>query len=124
MKVGALNLLGLATCAYGAVASPDYQLVYAEITLNRIKYESTVIYTTPAQMATSLGTVSFTLDNTLLPYELDCKAYATRYPDMFYGEIVYDCLTPEGKVPASETVFTFSRPDGRFTLNQTWQADG
>jgi hypothetical protein len=91
-------------------------------TLKDITYSSEIIYSTPAHLAVADATISFNLTNKVLPYTTHCTATSLRYPDFFYGEIVYQCATPTGAGvgPVASANFTFSEPGGVFTVNQTW----
>jgi hypothetical protein len=95
-------------------------------TLRDITYSSEIIYSTPAHLAVSDATISFNLTNKALPYTTHCTATSLRYPDFFYGELVYKCDAPSGAGigPAASANFTFSYPDGVFSVNQTWEGEG
>jgi hypothetical protein len=118
VNLSTLKVVAFATWAYMATASPVRHPDNPEITLWGIKFTSTVIYSSPSHMAVATGTIDFTVENSLLSYTLSCQAYASRYPEIFYGEIPYECEAPADSLGGG--TFTFSRPDGAITLNQTW----
>lgn len=66
-------------------------------TLSDITYESNYVYSTPAHLATSLGTIKFNLTNPAEPYVTHCMAQSTRYSGFFYGDQTYtvSCLLSE-----------------------------
>jgi hypothetical protein len=87
-------------------------------TLSEITYSSSMVYSTPAHLATYGGYISFSLSNPEVSYVTACSARGVHLQDFFYGEITYTCDKPEGAT--GETTFTFSRPDNSFNVNQTW----
>ncbi|KAK0385659.1 hypothetical protein NLU13_6836 [Sarocladium strictum] len=85
-------------------------------------YHASYIFTTPAHQ-NSWGYVNFTLSNPALSYKPVCTAASSQLSDFFYGDLVYDCqVLPDGSHPSGEgaATFTFSRPTGQLSINQTW----
>ncbi|KAF2469185.1 uncharacterized protein BDR25DRAFT_304672 [Lindgomyces ingoldianus] len=113
------NILTLLTVATSALATPlqprEKKLAFH---LHDINYSSSMVYSTPAHLATYGGTIAFNLSNAAVPYVTKCSAYGMHLQDMFYGEIVYTCDAPAGSTGV--TSFTYSRPGNEFQVNQTW----
>ena len=91
-------------------------------TLTDINYSSSMVYSTPAHLATYGGYIQFNLTSTAVDYITRCSARGVHLQDFFYGEIVYTCEQDAG--PSALTNFTFSRPDNSFSVNQTWCENG
>ncbi|KAI1419972.1 hypothetical protein F5Y12DRAFT_173571 [Xylaria sp. FL1777] len=89
-------------------------------TIEDFTYHAGYIFTTPAHQVSS-GSVAFNITNPALPEKVSCTAYSTWLEDFFYGNINYNCLVPEGS--GVKTSFSFSRPSGELSINQTWTCD-
>ncbi|KAF9880110.1 hypothetical protein CkaCkLH20_02064 [Colletotrichum karsti] len=89
----------------------------SEWTLTDFDFHASYIFSTPSHQ-NSWGYISFNVTNPVLDYAVSCGAASSRLNDFFYGEQVYQCKAPDGESTA--TSFTFSRPDGAVTLNQSW----
>jgi len=97
----------------------------ATFTLHDITYSSQMIYSTPAHLAVSSGTIAFNLTNTAVGYTTHCTASSSQLTDYFYGNIDYTCDAPPPSAGADAAAsFTFSKPDGAFTVNETWSCRG
>ncbi|KAG5913083.1 hypothetical protein E4U53_005022 [Claviceps sorghi] len=79
-------------------------------------FHASYIFTTPAHQ-NSWGYVKFTLENPSQKFKSECEGSSNQLSDFFYGTFAYNCTQP---VPDSESTFTFSRPSGRLTINQSW----
>jgi hypothetical protein len=113
-----LKALSFATWASMATAVAVAPPVNPEITLCDVTYESTLVYSARDHLAVSEGAVQFKVNNSVLDYSLWCFGRAGRFPQNFYGDIVYDCEeAPNGEDTAS---FMFSRNGNHIMLNQTW----
>lgn len=89
-------------------------------TLHNLEYHASYTFSTPSHQIPS-GHVNFTLTNPALDYAAHCEAYSSRLTDFFYGELTYDCAIPaDAKDRGDMASFTYSEPQGRVTLNQTW----
>jgi hypothetical protein len=86
-------------------------------TVEGLHFHASYVFTTPAHQ-NSWGYLDFNLTNPALAYPVRCAASNSRVNDFFYGEQAYTCDGPEGA--GAVTTFSFSRPDGRLGLNQTW----
>jgi len=117
-----LPILPLVASVPAAHHPKHHDLIF---TLHNITYSSEVIYSTPAHLAVADATIAFNLTNTAVPYTTHCTASSMREFNFFYGEIVYKCNPPTeaGISPGASANFTFSQPDGVFTVNQTWAGE-
>jgi hypothetical protein len=112
--LGALTTSVLCKPVQRRDAVPTFQLT-------DINYSDSMVYSTPAHLATYGGTIAFNVTNTEeagVHYVTKCSAYGVHLTGFFYGEIIYTCDQPAGA--AGSTTFTFSKPDNMFTMNQTW----
>ena len=87
-----------------------------------ITYSDNTYYSTPAHMATAIGTIDFSISNTAVNYKSRCSALADAiaYPDFFYGNNTYPCTAPASAGTGASTNFTYSRPEGKFSINSIW----
>jgi hypothetical protein len=86
-------------------------------TIDSFRFHASYVFSTPAHQ-NSWGYVDFNLTNAALAYQARCSASSSRINDFFFGDQVYDCVVPEGS--SAKTTFSFSRPEGKLGLNQTW----
>lgn len=120
-KFTVVSCLGLAaSIAANPVPNTRPECTYAVLTLNQINYSSEMIYSTPAHLAVSDGTVSFDLINSELPYVVQCSQTSSQSPGFFYGNQEYTCPMPSGASPGDAVSFTYNAADGTFNVNQTW----
>ncbi|KAF2186447.1 hypothetical protein K469DRAFT_706418 [Zopfia rhizophila CBS 207.26] len=105
-----------------SLANPIAQKRDLTFTLQDINYYSSMVYSTPAHLATYGGRIQFNLTNPAVSYLTRCDAWGRHLQDMFYGESEYTCEAPVGETGV--TNFTYSRPNNAFTVNQTWTQDG
>ncbi|KAH8649484.1 hypothetical protein BGZ60DRAFT_422446 [Tricladium varicosporioides] len=125
MQILTQYLALLALCASSSCLPTDQKQVKPVFTLHNITYHSSVVYSTPAHLATKYGTVEFNLTNTAIPYTTHCIANSQQYPDFFYGDIIYTCDAPPATAGANaKATFTFSYPGQSFAVNQTWSCNG
>lgn len=97
----------------------------SEWQISDLDFHASYIFSTPAHQ-NSWGYVNFTLYNPVLETSTRCSASSNRLNDFFYGEVSYEC--EEGGENASyadkedlrDTSFTFSRPSGVVTVEQSW----
>jgi hypothetical protein len=94
-----------------------YTPIHPLFTLHNITYSSSIIYSTPAHLAVAEGIVSFNLSNSAIPYTTYCSGSSSQIYDFFYGNIAYKCDSS----PGMSALFTFSKLDGTFAVNQTWE---
>ncbi|KAH6681305.1 hypothetical protein B0J14DRAFT_647716 [Halenospora varia] len=123
MQILTTSLTFLALCASSSCLPTDEKRIKPVFTLHNVTYHSSVVYSTPAHLATKSGTVEFNLTNPAVPYTTHCTGYSMQYPDFFYGDIVYNCDAVPSNTDAKAT-FTFSYPGQSFSVNQTWSCDG
>jgi hypothetical protein len=88
--------------------------------LHNITYTDNTIYSTPAHLAVSDGSISFSITNTAVSYTTQCSAHAEQCPDFFYGNLVYACTVENGQGVGAGTNFTFEKAGGRIQVNSTW----
>ena len=127
MKPSCSIVLGMCATVYARAADKLCSLSSSKSitwTIRDFAYRGVYENTTPAHQDAH-GSANFTLENTALSYETECKAAGTRLPDFLYGETVYQCAVKQGE-PTDRTAFTVSvsrnGADGVFALkiNQTW----
>ncbi|KAK3370516.1 hypothetical protein B0H63DRAFT_454681 [Podospora didyma] len=82
-------------------------------------YHASFIFTTPAHQ-NSWGYVNFNLSNPADKSLAKCSASSNQLSDFFYGNMVYNCETAEGKQTGS---FDFNKASGELRVNQTWRCD-
>jgi hypothetical protein len=87
-------------------------------TVTDFKYHGSWTFSTPAHQIAG-GDVSFNLTNQALTYQALCTARSSRLSDFFYGEINYDCTSPN-PTNSTKTTFSFNYPSGQVLVNQTW----
>ncbi|KUI73772.1 hypothetical protein VM1G_09169 [Cytospora mali] len=94
-------------------------------TVESFKFKASYIFSTPAHQ-NSWGFVDFNLSNPAVPdVQASCSAQSDQLSDFFYGNFAYNC-TFNGDLDEPEPApakFTFSRPSGELTINQTWVCD-
>jgi len=87
-------------------------------TLSNITYYSYLIYSTPAHLAVSQGSVNFTLTNSATSSSVFCAANSGQPFAFFSGNIIYNCTSG----PDSPT-FEYTTTD-LFQVNATWTCNG
>lgn len=88
-------------------------------TVHDLTYHASYIFSTPSHQIPS-GRVNFTLSNPALDYNAYCEARSSRLTNFFYGDLVYDCTLPSSSEEGDMASFTYNKPKGLLTLNQTW----
>lgn len=86
--------------------------------LEDFDYHASYIFSTPSHQ-NSWGYVSFTAFNPVHETRTRCSAQSSQLSDFFYGDVQYTC---DNETPANlrDTIFTFNRPTGEVTMEQTW----
>lgn len=81
-----LVVASLATVATSAVLPREpLALRDTTFTLSDVYYHSSMVYSTPAHLATYGGYISFNLTNPSVPYVTACSATGLHLQDYFYG---------------------------------------
>lgn len=80
-------------------------------------YRASYTHNTP-ETQSSLGRLTFTLENKVLDYKAKCSAVSDEAEDFFYGSTDYDCEVP---LPGDSATFSFDRASGKLGLFQSWR---
>jgi len=92
----------------------------AVFTLKDIEFSANYIYSTPAHLAVSSGSISFNLTSPAVPYTTSCSATCHDYPGVYCaGWEVWQCTTPAGAPAGASASFSFEDA-GFFNVTQTW----
>jgi hypothetical protein len=83
-------------------------------TLSNIIYFDYLIYSTPAHLAVSIGTINFTMTNSATLSNVLCQGQATTPFVFFPGWQSFNCSTE-----AISPIFTYGQPNF-FQVNDTW----
>ncbi|KAH6683567.1 hypothetical protein F5X68DRAFT_22816 [Plectosphaerella plurivora] len=86
--------------------------------LEDFDFHASYIFSTPSHQ-NSWGNVTFTAFNSVHNTRTRCSAKSNRLNDFFYGEVEYACDT-NGDANLGAAKFTFNRPSGEVTMEQTW----
>ncbi|KAF2474846.1 uncharacterized protein BDR25DRAFT_340541 [Lindgomyces ingoldianus] len=98
-------------CSYSAPGSRYFYL-------SNITFESHIVYSTPAHMATSSATISFEFYNSAVSYTAHCSAGSVEPWQWFNADQIYTCtVPPQG---AGTATFKYRSSDGQLQANQTW----
>jgi hypothetical protein len=86
--------------------------------LEDFDFHASYVFSTPSHQ-NSWGYVSFTAVNPVHDTRTKCSAQSNRLNDFFYGDVEYACET-DGDRNLGVAKFTFDRPSGEVTMEQTW----
>ncbi|KAK4167132.1 hypothetical protein QBC43DRAFT_349186 [Cladorrhinum sp. PSN259] len=79
---------------------------------------STIQLSSPTEVASGTGWLSFSLSNPAVPYELSCQGTSSDLTDFFHANHEFPCdNAPDG---ISKATFRFDKPSGSFEVNQLW----
>jgi hypothetical protein len=82
-------------------------------TASNFDFRASVIYSTPAHLASAWGYVSFDLFNPADQSTTHCDAASSQELNFFYGTVQYKCNDPRSS-------FDFDRASGQLRVNQSW----
>lgn len=99
---------------------PRADCTTASFTLHNITFSANYIYSTPAHLATSSGTISFNLSNSAVPYTTSCTGTCHDYPGVYCtGWEVFQCTNPAGVAAGDGASFSFI-DSGNLNVTQNW----